>query len=146
MKRYLPLLGVTILAAGVAFGVTQWIRHVSCPNESAWLKKEFSLTDSQVAAIEKIRAEYKPLCARHCGELSAARKRIDDAEKTYGPTSPAYLQAQAEFEAINLECGQATRKHLEAIAAQMSPDEGRRYLELVGPKISQSAPKSSATK
>lgn len=146
MKRYFPLLGVTVLAAGVAFGVTQWIRHVSCPNESAWLKKEFSLTDAQVASIEKIRAEYKPLCARHCGELSTAKKRIDDAEKTSGKTSPAYIQAQAEFEAINLQCGQATRKHLEAIAAQMSPEEGKRYLELVGPKISQASPQSTATK
>lgn len=93
MKRYFPLLGVTVLAAGIAFGVTQWIRHATCPNESAWLKTEFSLSESQVAAIEKIRAEYKPLCARHCSELSAARKRIVDAEKTAGKNSPAYLQA-----------------------------------------------------
>jgi hypothetical protein len=146
MRRYLPLLGVTMLAAGVAFGVTQWIRHASCPNESAWLRKEFSLTDAQVAAIEKIRAEYKPLCAQHCGKLSTARERIAQAEKTSGINSPAYAQAQAEYEAINVECGQATRRHLEAIAAQMSPEEGRRYLELVGPKISQAAPKSSAIK
>jgi hypothetical protein len=134
MKRFLPLVVVTILAGAVAFGVTQWIRHAYCPDENAWLQQEFSLTDAQIAAIQKIRAEYEPTCAGHCDKITAAKSRLA-AAKSSGPASEAYIAANAEFAAISHECAEATRLHLAAIAAQMPPEQGRRYLEMVGPKI-----------
>ncbi len=134
MKRFLPLITVTLLAGAIAFGVTQWIRHACCPGETAWLQQEFSLTDAQIAAIQKIRADYAPTCAGHCEKISAAKARLA-AAKASGVASDAYLAANAELAAISRECAEATRKHLEEIAAQMSPEQGRRYLEMVTPKI-----------
>ena len=135
MKRYLPLVVVTLLAGAVAFTVTQWVRHASCPDETTWLQKEFSLTDAQLAAIQKIRDEYQPNCAGRCDRISAAKAKLANAAKISGPASEAYIAANAEFAAISQECADATRRHLEAIAAQMPPEQGRRYLEMVGPKI-----------
>jgi hypothetical protein len=135
MKRFLPLIVVTVLAGAVAFTVTQWVRHACCPDENTWLKEEFSLSDTQLAAIQKIRSEYEPTCAGHCDKITAAKTKLAAAAKTTGPASDAYIAANAEFAAISQECAEATRLHLEAIAAQMPPEQGRRYLELVGPKI-----------
>jgi hypothetical protein len=147
MKRFFPLLAVVVLAGAVAFGVTQWVRHKCCPDENTWLQTEFSLSNEQLAAIKKIRADYGPVCATHCSKLSTEKKRLADLEKKHSRDSADYLAALAAFEALNRECAAATRKHLEAIAAQMPPDQGRRYLEMVGPKITAAnAPIYPATK
>lgn len=135
MKRFLPLFVVIVLAGAVAFGVTQWMCHKGCPDENTWLQTEFSLSNEQLAAIKKVRADYGPVCATHCSKLSTEKKRLAETEKKHGRDSADYQMALAAFEALNRECTEATRKHLEAIAAQMPPDQGRRYLEMVGPKI-----------
>ncbi|ATC64987.1 hypothetical protein CMV30_14000 [Nibricoccus aquaticus] len=135
MKRFLPLFVVIVLAGAVAFGVTKWVCHKGCPDENTWLQTEFSLSNEQLAAIKNIRADYGPVCASHCSKLSTEKKRLANLEKKHGRDSADYLAALAAFEALNRECAEATRKHLEAIAAQMPHDQGRRYLEMVGPKI-----------
>ncbi|MGC4071048.1 MAG: hypothetical protein QM760_00710 [Nibricoccus sp.] len=135
MKRFLPLFVVIVLAGAVAFGVTQWMCHKGCPDENTWLQTEFSLSNEQLAAIKKIRADYGPVCATHCSKLSVEKKRLADLEKKHGRDSADYQTALAAFDALSRECAEATRKHLEAIAAQMPPEQGRRYLEMVGPKI-----------
>jgi cyclopropane fatty-acyl-phospholipid synthase-like methyltransferase len=145
MKRFLPLVVVTILAGTVAFAVTQWFRHASCPDEKTWLRTEFALSDAQIAAIQKIRKDYEPTCASHCGKISAAKQKLAAAEKTGGPSSADYLNARAEFDALSRACAESTRRHLEAIAAQMPAEEGRRYLEMVGPKITSASSNPSRT-
>jgi cyclopropane fatty-acyl-phospholipid synthase-like methyltransferase len=134
MKRFLPLAVVSLAAGAIAFGVTQWIRHACCPGETAWLQQEFSLTDAQMAAIQKIRADYAPTCAGHCEKINAAKARLA-AARSSGVASEAYLAANAELAALSRECAEATRHHLAEIAAQMPPDQGRRYLEMVTAKI-----------
>jgi len=147
MKRFVPLFVVVVLAGAVAFGVTKWVCHRGCPDENTWLQTEFFLSNEQLAAIKKIRADYSPVCAGHCGKLSAEKKRLAELEKKHGRDSADYLAALAAFEGLNRECAESTRKHLEAIAAQMPPEQGRRYLEMVGPKITAAnAPISSAAK
>ena len=138
MNRRVSLVIVTLAAAGAAFGVTQWIRHMRCPDENAWLQQEFSLNAAQIAAIKKIRAEYEPTCATHCEKMTAARARLARFGNPPDTKAPGYASAKVEFDALAAECARATRQHVEAIAAQMDPEHARRYLELVGPKISHS--------
>ncbi len=140
MKRALPLLVAVLFAGVAAFAVTQWLSRNRIPDEDTWLKQEFALNDAQVAAIRKIRAEYAPQCAQHCGMIAEARQRVAAAEKYEGSGSPAHRQAREDFDRVSLECAQATRAHVEAIAAQMPPEQGRRYLEMVGPKLTTAQP------
>lgn len=135
MKRALPLLIAVLFAGAAAFAVTQWLSRSRGTDEDTWLRQEFSLNDAQIAAIRKIRADYAPVCAHHCGNIAEARQRLVSAEKYDGPSSPAYREAREAFDRISRECSQATRAHVEAIAAQMPPEQARRYLEMVGPKI-----------
>ena len=52
------------------------------------------------------------------------------------PRNPAdYAAAQAELTRLKVVCHDATKKHLETVAAQMSPGEGRRFLDLTLPKL-----------
>lgn len=140
MKRFLPLFVVVVIAGAAAFGVTQWICHKGCPDDITWLKTEFKLSDEQIAAIKKIRADYGPECAHHCSKISSAREKLSEARKTHGPGSPAFAAAERELAAITEECAKASHGHLAAIAAQMPPEQGRRYLEMVGPKLIDTSP------
>jgi hypothetical protein len=136
MKRFLPLIVVAVLAGAVAFGVTKWFRLSHCPDETTWLKNEFALSPQQLASIEKLRADYAPVCAAHCRQIAAAEKRLAAAEKSAGISSEEFHAAQAKFDAVSQECVVSTQRLLEAIAAQMDADQGRRYLAMVAPKLS----------
>jgi hypothetical protein len=133
--RFIPLILVTLIAGIIAFALTKWVRHACCPDESAWLRQEFALSDAQLAAIKKIRADYAATCALHCEKIAAAKDKLASLKKSNGPDSTAANAARAELASISHECAEATRQHLAAIAAHMHPEQGRRYLELVGPKI-----------
>jgi len=140
MKRALPLIVAIVFAGVAAFAVTQWLSRNRIPDEDTWLKQEFALNDQQVAAIRKIRADYAPVCAQHCGMIAEARQRLTATEKYEGADSAAYKEAREFFDRVSRECAQATRAHVEAIAAQMPPEQARRYLEMVGPKLTSTQP------
>ncbi len=137
MKRGLWLFLLAVIAGLAAFALT---RHCTkCPpqEEMTWLRDEFALTPAQVAAIEQLNTAYKPICADHCQRIQAARQRLQTLNADSHASSDALAAAEKAWQALCDECTTATRAHLEAVAAQMSPTQGKRYLDLVGPKLTQ---------
>jgi hypothetical protein len=117
---------LALAAAALAFGITHLCLRPSAtaaanPDEIAWLRAEFNLTPVQVAAIEKLHADYHPVCMTHCAAITEAREQS---------APPAEL---ARLEAV---CRDATLAHLQRVAAVMSPAEAARFLALVEPKVS----------
>ncbi|MBL9214437.1 MAG: hypothetical protein JNG83_03070 [Opitutaceae bacterium] len=128
MRRYVLLVA---LAAVVAAGSYALTRHFAAPrdeDQAAWLRREFALTDDQAAAISRLQADYQPVCAEHCRLIQETRTRLAAA-----PSDPALRAEIARLERI---CNEATLGHLRGIAAQMAPEQGRRFLALVEPKVS----------
>lgn len=130
-----PVVRYTLLAlaaAALAFGVTHFCLRPSSADtdEIAWMRTEFKLTDTQVAAIEKLHDDYFPVCMAHCAAITRARKQLDAAPPDEKPA------AQAEFARLQAVCHDATLAHLQRVAAVMPPDQGARFLALVGPKVS----------
>jgi hypothetical protein len=121
---------VALAAAAFAFGITHLaLRHPApAPAKLAWMQKEFHLTAAQTAAIEKIHADYAPVCAEHCARIIKARDQLASA------ADPA--AARAELTRLEAICRDATQAHLQRVAAAMSAKEGARFLALVGPKVS----------
>lgn len=114
---------IALAAAVFAFGVTHFCLRPSSADtdEIAWLRTEFNLTPAQTVAIEKLHADYAPVCMAHCAAISEAR------EKSAPPAELARLEAV---------CRDATLAHLQRVAAVMPPAERTRFLALVGPKVS----------
>jgi Spy/CpxP family protein refolding chaperone len=129
-----------ILLAAAAFALTRHLVSKSAPDEMTWLREEFRLTPAQADAIEKIHAAYEPICADHCERIGQARRRLHALE-TNPQANPTELAAAREaWRLLGEECTTATRSHLEAVAAQMSPEQGQRYLALVGPRLTRRDP------
>ena len=135
MKRLVPLFMVVVLAGGIAFGATRWVRRSCCPNENTWLRENFSLTSTQIAAIEKIRTDYKQTCSEHCSAVTAAKNRLLSLEHDHLQSTAEYEAARKEWQTLANTYAEAARQHALAIAAQMSPEQGQRYLKLVEPKL-----------
>lgn len=138
MKPFVRLSLLALAVAALAFGLTRWLapHPHAADDEMAWIKTEFHLTPAQTAAIEKLHDDYGPVCMEHCRLIREARARLNTLNATNQHATPAdYAATQAEMTRLKAVCHDATQKHLEAVAAQMSPAEGRRFLDLTLPKL-----------
>jgi Spy/CpxP family protein refolding chaperone len=137
VKTFVRLSLLALVVAALAFGLTRWLAphpHADA-DEMAWMKTEFHLTPAQTAAIEKLHEDYSPVCMEHCRLIREARARLTALDAANQRATPDYAAAQAEMTRLKAVCHDATQKHLKAVAAQMSPDEGRRFLDLTIPKL-----------
>ena len=136
MKTFARLVLLALAVGAIAFGLTRWL---ACPHadadELAWMKTEFHLTSAQTAAIEQLHDDYSPVCMEHCRLIREAGVRLTAFDTASQRNSADYAAAFAEMNRLKGVCHDATQKHLEAVAAQMSPDEGRRFLDLTLPKL-----------
>ncbi|OAM87839.1 periplasmic heavy metal sensor [Termitidicoccus mucosus] len=131
-RRAAVLILLAIASGLAAFFATHAFRAGSPPgDEMRWLADEFALTPAQAAAIRQLEADYAPVCAEHCRRINEIRARLAALEKN----SPDYEAARAQWTELVRECNAATMRHLESVAAAMSPGQGRRYLALVVPKL-----------
>ena len=95
-----------------------------------WLRADFHLTDEQFVAIQKLHVEYAPSCEEHCRRIQSANKVLAQAAD---PAAKAV--AEQKMQELRLSCELALVRHVRQVAAVMSPEEGRRYVELVSPRV-----------
>jgi len=85
-----------------------------------WLRMEFKLTDQQFAAIKALHETYNVQCAEHCALIIEAREQ----------EAP-----QVEIARLESICEGAMTEHFRQVASLMAPVEGRRYLEIILPRV-----------
>lgn len=130
MKRYALLLAVILGVGAASYALTRlmWPAAAVKEDQMTWLKREFALTPSQAAAIEKLHYDYVPVCSEHCAMIVEARERL--------AAHPNNSEVRAEVAQKEKLCADATLAHVRDVAAQMDAAQSRRFLELVEPKIS----------
>lgn len=140
MKRLVPL-----LLLGVAVGVmtAAFVRRGCCDAHLAhaadcgdtcyWFRVEFGLDDKTIAAVMQAQSEFEPECAEHCRVVNKARVAL---EKLTSGTSAAETEtARAAVADAEKFCRDARFAHARRLASLMPPDAGRRYLEIVLPRL-----------
>jgi hypothetical protein len=129
MKRWLILVGVVVAVGLGSYGLSRALWPVAPENEDqvAWLAREFRLTPAQRAEVEKLHCGYLPVCSDHCAMIVDARERLADR--------PGDTALQAEVAQLEIRCQRSTLAHVRQIAACMAPEQGRRFLALVEPRI-----------
>jgi len=136
----LVLLAVISAATGVAFyraGSNRPLHEAAARRDALlWLKTDFQLDDSQFAAIRALHESYSGTCDEHCRRIQEAtriRKALLAAHAT-----PGDLQAaDRQIDELKANCEHALTVHVRMVAALMAPEQGRRYLDIVLPKIAQ---------
>lgn len=139
MSRRPVILAALALVAGLlGYGLTRLAMPAPEPAEAsapdaqfAWLKKEFAVSDTASAEIRRLQLAYAPICEDHC----AAVVRAQAALRAAGDDPAARAAASAELARLKTLCAEATRTHLQAVAAQMPPDQGARFLAMMESRI-----------
>lgn len=103
--------------------------------EMEWLRREFALTDAQFTKIKALHESYRPKCALMCQRITAANVQVDSLIEKNQTVTPEIENALKRASAVQEECGQAMLVHIYAVSAQMNPESGRHYLEMMRPRL-----------
>ena len=140
MKRLVPLLILGVVAglataAFVRLGCCDaGLAHsAGCGDTRCWFRVEFGLDAKTIDAIEASQKRFAVECAGHCrvvAEAEAALKKLpsdaSDAERA---------AAREAVAAADRACRTAREEHVRRIAALMPAAEGKRYLDIVSPRL-----------
>jgi hypothetical protein len=135
MKRPLIiiLLGLVVATAGYCtlyYCGTREHRQMmsSSAPELAWLKKEFGLSGGEFDRIAKLHEAYLPHCEDFCQRIAAKNAEVRQLTASNAPPS-AIEPKLKEAAALRVECQMNMLHHFVKVSQQMSPEQGKRYLE-----------------
>lgn len=142
MKHLWKTLALLVVVAGAVGWITYQLGHDDRVQEAlarkdalAWLRTDFQLTDAQFAAIRKLHEAYAVVCEQHCQAIQEAAIRRNQLKAAPGTETAVLAAADRKVEELRQVCEAAIAGHVREVAAQMAPEQGRRYLALVLPKI-----------
>lgn len=99
-----------------------------------WLRTDFHLSDAQLSEVRRLHEAYSGTCDEHCRAIQEAMRARKALEAAHG--DEAALQAAAsKIQGLRALCEASIADHVRKVAALMSPEDGRRYLALVLPRI-----------
>lgn len=105
--------------------------------EMEWLRHEFALTNVQFTKIKALHESYRPKCALMCQRITEANVQVDSLIEKNQTVTPEIEKALKSASAVQEECRQAMLAHIYAVSAEMNPESGRHYLEMMGPRLVQ---------
>jgi hypothetical protein len=141
VKRLALLFLVALAAGAAAYALITW-RHAGTGTRFArtsgsdleWIRAEFSLDEKQYAAVVELHNTYWVVCGRHCADIVDAREQVARL-RTAGAPAADLDAAEKTLAALEDVCNNATRAHLQRVAAHMPPEQGRRYLAMIEPHL-----------
>jgi hypothetical protein len=140
MKKLLFVLVIAVAAACVTYSFH--FRQKTAPDETEqqWLKREFALSDAQLATIERLERAYRLICDGHCADYMTAHSRLEALVAKNAAWRPEMGQAMETLYRTQMECQRDMLKHAYEISAVMAPDQAQRYLAMILGKLSLTPP------
>jgi Heavy-metal resistance len=112
--------------------------------EMEWLKCEYHLSDAQFARIQQLHRDYAPTCDLMCAKITKANGRLDELVSANRTVTPEVAAAMKECLSAQADCRVAMLGHVYAVSAEMSPQDGARYLQMMKARIVEPALPHSA--
>src|SRR5260221_2986469 len=111
MRRALFILAGGVLVAGLVFGVTRFTVSrltVACTCDTsdnlAWFRREFHLTDAEMARVRQLHEGYLPQCEATCQRIAAADRELTESLGTTTNLSPVVEAKVAEVARLRVQC------------------------------------------
>lgn len=124
-----------LLAASAVFFAgqriaTHWqMQHMAQPpDELAWLRMEYQLSDADMNRVRGLHDGYKVLCSNYCARIDAQKLELQTA-LVAGTNAQKTIDAKlAEIGQLRAQCQAAMVQHFREVSLVMPPEQGRRYL------------------
>lgn len=134
MRRPVLILLAIGLASVAIIGLSSAIvRHfcahllVAPGDDLAWLRREFRLSESELARIRQLHDGYLPHCRELCERIAASNEALQ-MELTTGRVTPEAERKLHEVGALRAECQAQMLRHFHDVSLAMPAEQGRRYL------------------
>ncbi|MDO8540194.1 MAG: hypothetical protein Q7S40_07085 [Opitutaceae bacterium] len=130
---------VLLIALGTGAGAFTWRAVRSSPEtavrepELRWLQREFALSDDAVLRIAELHRRYTAECEPMCEELQASYAEMRRLMAGGRRMTPELGSALNRSNKIVGECQHRMVEHFYAVAKEMPPAAGERYLALMTP-------------
>lgn len=109
------------------------LAHSNCG--VAWLRIEYHLTDAQYTKIAAMHDAYRPTCDRMCRSIAVSNARVNELIASSRTVTPEIEAALRNWALLQNECRLAMLAHVYAVSAEMSPEDGRRYVEMAKARL-----------
>ena len=135
------------ITAAIAFALAGYWTYYRCATmptlsmlsrsggEMEWLRHEYHLSDSQFGHIQKLHHEYAPACDLMCARIAEANEKLNrliQANRSFTPEIEAAVDKCVDVQA---ECRRALLRHVYAVGAEMAPEDGARYVQMMTARI-----------
>lgn len=138
MKKAALILAAGLVLCTAAFAAFYYFGTASCrammsepQPELAWLKKEFHLSDAELARITSLHESYLPQCAQRCMRIAELNNKLEQLLAQASSVTPEIQSVLAERAKTRAECEAEMLNHFLQVSRMMPPEQGRRYLEWV---------------
>jgi hypothetical protein len=135
MKHAISLVLFAVLLGLITFGVvyrtsTEHTASTAASREGElqWLKEEYHLSSSQFAAVRRLYEAYLPGCEKMYQQIASADQRADRLIARSHAVTPEVDDALAACAHIEEQCRRSALAHVYAVAEQMTPADGARYV------------------
>lgn len=139
--------GLLIVAIAVAVSVAgsvTYFRTATAPTsamldqpagELEWLRREYRLGDEQFARVRAKHVEYAPKCERMCATIADVNRQLATLIQNNKAVTPEVEAALHRSAQVQEECRRAMLGHVYAVSAEMSPEQGARYLSMMKSRL-----------
>ncbi len=133
MRRLLPILLVLLSAVSLAGGA-YWVAKKVCVEHYArsaddldWLRREFRLSDAEMARVRQLHQGYLPKCRAMCAQIAAKKLELQSALDS-GRGEPRGGAEACGIGGLAAQCQAQMLRHFDEVSQAMPPEQGRRYL------------------
>lgn len=140
MRRVIPLLLVGLALAAVTASFVrrgccdaQLAASAGCGDTGRWFRSEFGADAATCAAIRAEQAKFSAECAKHCVAVAEAESAL--AKLPAGAPAAERAGAEAALRAARDTCHAERVAFARRIAGMLSPEAGKRYLDIVLPRL-----------
>ena len=141
MKRMVFVLALAVfLGLGAYFAFYAIARCTFCrvpdaQDPSAWIHQEFHLTDAQYTQVKQLEAAYRPQCAAMCEAIDQSHQTLKKLILTSGTMTPEIEAALKKDGEVQQECRADMLRHFYEVSQAMSPEDGKRYLQIMQAQV-----------
>jgi hypothetical protein len=140
-KTLMALVVLTLMVTTISFGVARW--SVRCAmtapavnlNDTAWLKRELNLSDTQARDVEKagteLRTQLNSFCAAHC----SARMALGDELAKSKPDPAKCSNCIEKMNAMQADAERVTLAHILKVRALLNEQQAQRFSTMVRDQV-----------
>lgn len=147
MKRGLIILAVSLLVGLAGFIVSRqqcscgWDVNMTSHEDKSqlpeleWLQREFGLSNDQFTKVSALHLAYRPVCEDLCMKVMASHEKVKRLVHNGTQVSPDLISALEEHAALHVKSQTAMLAHLYRTAECMTPEQAKRYLDIMLPQV-----------